>query len=57
MINWLRGKLIHKSNDKKHLAVETYTGTSVTGYTCLGCGYEWYEKRKHGKTIKEKGDE
>ena len=55
--NWYLKIFVHKQNNSKHFPVETYTGTSVTGYTWLGCGYEWYEKRKHGKAIKEKGDE
>ena len=45
MKNWFKGKFIHKKNDKKHFPVETYSGMTVIGYRCNGCGYKWYVKR------------
>lgn len=50
MINWIKGKLIHKKNSKDHFPVETYAGMSVIGYTCNGCGYRWYEERVRNKS-------
>jgi hypothetical protein len=47
--NWFLGVFVHKKNDPKHFPVERYTGMSVIGYKCHGCGYEWYEKRKRSK--------
>jgi hypothetical protein len=52
--NWYLKIFVHKEDNPKHFAVERYTGMSVIGYKCHKCGHEWYEKRKHGKAIKEK---
>ncbi len=47
--NWFLRIFVHKQNSSKHFPVENYTGMTVTGYTCHGCGYEWYKKRKREK--------
>jgi hypothetical protein len=53
MLNYFKGKFIHKENNKEHVAVETYTGMSVIGYTCNGCGYKWYEKRNKDRKLND----
>jgi hypothetical protein len=46
MINWVLGVFVHEENSSQHFPIETYTGMNVIGYTCHGCGYKWYVKRK-----------
>jgi hypothetical protein len=51
--NWFLKIFVHKQNSYNHFPIETYTGMTVIGYTCHGCGYRWYEKRKTNKKLKE----
>lgn len=48
MLNFLKGKFIHKDNED-HVPILRYIGITCKGYYCSKCGYSWYEKNSTGE--------